>query len=118
MKEGEIYMPNVLTVNGKNEILLSIRDFENLVYRNMGGEAGDYFREALNELQQQADYTAQKVQADLQCYENTICSYNDAFQELSDGLEEMAELLSRSRTNKEKLREIARNMRKTIRNQL
>jgi hypothetical protein len=45
-------MPTVITVNGKTETLLSLRDFQDLIDKHMGIDSMRFFRELVDELEE------------------------------------------------------------------
>lgn len=77
-------MADVLLINGKAETIFEPKDFEYLIDKNLGYDAGKYFRELVEELKYAADETEVKVNTDLGSYEASLETNTRAFQDIED----------------------------------
>jgi len=113
-------MGTVMTLaDGKNHTLLDAKDFQWLIQKYMGFEAERYFETLVQELQEAADFTQQKVNSDLSSYEASLESNTTAFQDIKEICLEMTnELEFGKRMNRSTLNELVQRIQKTINNQI
>lgn len=111
-------MAEVLMVCGKPETIFEARDFEYLIDKHLGYDAGRYFRELIEGLEEQADETEAKVNTDLGAYEASLESNTLTFQDILEELEIMNDLLNKQRVDKSKLFKIIEQIRTQINNQI
>lgn len=102
----------------KVEIVAQPRDFGYLIERYMGYDAETYFRETVEKLQKDADYTTAKVETDLGVYEASLESNTACFQDILELLEQMKSTLEAPRMNKNKMFKLVEQVQKEICNQI
>ena len=71
-------------VNGKCEFISNSADFIKLMRENMGDDAEELAQEYISKLECDADYTAQKVNTDLESYEASLESNSRAFMDIDE----------------------------------
>lgn len=111
-------MAEVVMVGGKPETISEARDFEYLIDKHLGYDAGRYFRELIEGLEEQTDETEAKVNTDLGAYEASLESNTRTFQDILEELETMNELLKKQRVDKSKLFKVIEQIEEQINNQI
>lgn len=112
-------MADVIILKYKSfHLLFEPEDFEYLVKKYMGYDAEKYFRETIEKLQDEADYTKAKVYTDLESYEASLESNTACFQDILDITEQMKTILEAPRMNKNKMFELIEQVQKEINNQI
>lgn len=94
------------------------KDFQYLVEQFMGYDAEKYFRELIEKLQDEADYTTSKVDTDLESYEASLESNTACFQDILEVTEQMKSILEAPRMNKNKMFKLIEQVQKEINNQI
>lgn len=90
-------------------------DFQRIIYEKLGRDAENI----IIKLRENADYTAQKVNTDLQSYEGSLESNTSAFQEILDLCKSMEyNLDNKARLNRQKLIEFVQKIQSIINNQI
>lgn len=98
--------------------LLQPKDFEYLVEKYMGYDAEKYFRETVDNLQDEAIYTAAKIDTDLGSYEASLESNTACFQDILDITNKMKSLLEAPRMDRKKMFNLVEQVEKEINNQI
>ena len=104
--------------DGSVETLLEPKDFQYLVEKHMGYDAESYFRNLLEKLQSEADYTQAKVDTDLESYEASLESNTRCMNDILDDLEAMKDILHAKRMDKQKLFNLIEQIETKINNQI
>lgn len=90
--------PAVITLkDGKNVIMFKGEDFMELVDQYMGNEACKWLWDHLQALEEEADYTKQRIATDLQSYESDLDSDAAAFEDIKDQAEIIMEEIQKFR---------------------
>ena len=115
--------PVVITLkDGKNSTMFRGEDFIELVDQYMGFEAARWLRERLEQLEEAADYTLQKAEAeagtDLTNYEASLESNTRAFQEINEQAEAIMNVLQAPRMNRQAISHAVREIGRIINNQI
>lgn len=115
-------MADVISLkDGSTEVIFQPKDFHYLIEKHMGYDAADYFEKMekiVDELQEEADYTAAKVNTDLESYESSLESNTACFQEILEVMEQIKSILEAPRINKKKLFNLVEQVEKEIKNQI
>ncbi len=112
-------MADVISLkDGSTEVIFQPKDFHYLIEKHMGYDAAGYFEKMVDELQEEADYTAAKVNTDLGCYESSLESNTACFQEILEVMEQIKSILEAPRINKKKLFNLVEQVEKEIKNQI
>ena len=69
-------MPHVYRIHDKPYTVFDEKDIFYIIDEECSPEVSDIIREIITDLKEQADYTSQKVDTDLDCYEAQLDSYN------------------------------------------
>lgn len=98
--------PVVITLkDGKNSTMFRVEDFLDLVDQYMGYDAARWLREHLEQLDEAANYTLQKAEADansdLTNYEHDLERHTTAFQEIEEQAKKIMEVLQAPRMNRQ-----------------
>lgn len=104
--------------DGSVETLLEPKDFQYLIEKYMGYDAETYFRNLVEELQTEADFTTKKLDTDLESYEASLESNTRCFNDLLDSIKEAVNLLDEKRLNKTQMGKLLDQMKKQINNQI
>jgi len=90
--------------DGDTEVILDKgADYINLIRRKLGTDAAKQIGQYIAGLQGDADYTQRKVKTDLDCYESSLESNRDAFQEVLDLVKSLKNNAWSARIDKQKL---------------
>lgn len=112
-------MVNVIVLSDqKVEMIFQPRDFGYLIERYMGYDAETYFRETVEKLQKDADYTTAKVETDLGAYEASLESNTACFQEILELVDQMKSILEAPRINKNQMFKLVEQVQNEIGNQI
>ena len=79
----------ITTKDGSNHTLFTMRDFMYLVEQYMGYESRNWLESRMDQLEQAADYTEQRIDTDLTSYESSLDSNRTAFQDIEEKCREM-----------------------------
>jgi len=104
--------------DGSMEVIFQPKDFHYLIEKHMGYDAAGYFEKMVDELQEEADYTAAKVDTDLESYEASLESNTACFNDLLDNIEELKKLLQQQRIDRRKIYKVLDRMETQITNQI
>lgn len=111
-------MGNVIVLADKSvQTLLQPKDFQYLVEKYMGYDAETYFRDMVENLQDEADYTKAKIETDLNAYEASLESNTACFQDILEVMERMKSILAASRMDKRKMFKLIEQIQSEINNQ-
>ena len=105
------------TPDGRLHVILNEDYFSELVDDYMGRECGQYLKETITLLKEQANYTAQAVNTDLTSYEEELNSNRCAFEDISTELDSIQQLID-GRLNRKELERIVHNIKSIISNQI
>lgn len=112
-------MADVIVLKDQSvQILFEPINFQYLVEQFMGYDAENYFRELIEKLQDEADYTTSKVDTDLESYEASLESNTACFQDILEVTEQMKTILEAPRMNKNKMFKLIEQVQKEINNQI
>lgn len=105
------------TPDGRLHVILNEDYFSELVDDYMGRECGQYLKETITLLKEQANYTARAVNTDLNSYEEDLYSNRCAFEDISTELDSIQRLID-GRLNRKELERIVHNIKSIINNQI
>ena len=111
-------MADVLMIAGKPETIFKARDFEYLVEKYMGYEAGKYFREYAEKADEEVRSAKAGENTDLASYEADLESNRRAFQDIQDELICISNILRWKRMNRELLSDHVKRIKTIISNQI
>ena len=104
--------------DGTQDVIFTPEDFNHLVRDKLGDDAGNYIDNRIQELQNEADYTLQAVNTDLECFESSLGSNNACFCDLLDNLSKLEEIIKKPKVIKDQALNIINQMEHDISNQL
>lgn len=113
-----VKIPDVLRIGGKPETILNARDFEYLVEKFMGYEAGQYFREYAEKADEEVRAAKAGENTDLASYEASLESNSRAFQDIQDEIQFIGAALNAPRLNRLKLNKAIQKISTIISNQI
>ncbi len=90
-------MPHVYRLHNKPYTVFDEKDIFYIVDEECSPEISDLLRELISDLKEQADYTTQKVDTDLDSYEASLEEYSNAFGEIDDYLTKLNNYISDSK---------------------
>ena len=105
------------TPDGRLHVILNEDYFSELVDDYMGRECGQYLKETITLLKEQANYTAQAVNTDLTAYEEELNSNRCAFEDITTELDAIGKLID-SMINRKALSQAVKNIRSIVNNQI
>jgi uncharacterized protein Yka (UPF0111/DUF47 family) len=94
-------MTIIQLLDGSTKYILDNKDFSDLIYEKLGYEAEHEFNNIIEDLQEKADYTKQKVNTDLLSYETSLDQNTAAFNEIQNWLEKIQNMIDNSINRKE-----------------
>lgn len=103
--------------DGSTKVIFDHDDFIKLISEYMGTDAEYRLKEIISDLQDKADYTAQKVNTDLDSYESQLDSQTAAFNDILDGLEKIQDMIN-NQLNRKALQQIVDSCMKEVLNQI
>lgn len=105
------------TPDGRNHVILNGDCFIELVDDYMGRECGEYLKEMIGLLKEQADYTSREIETDLIAYETELNNNRYAFEDITIELDSIQKIID-GRLNRKELERIVHNIRSIINNQI
>ena len=93
--------------DGSYEWIESIEQLRYLIRDYLGEDVANTLTDKIEELQEQANYTQQKIHTDLDSYECSLESQKSAADDMNDYIEQMMNYIrTNKRLNKNKLKEM------------
>lgn len=101
------------TPDGRVHVILNSDYFFELVDDYMGRECGQYLKETINSLKEEAE----AIETDLSVYEKELDSNHYAFEDIDSEFDAIQQLID-GRLNRKELKKIVQNIRTIISNQI
>lgn len=110
-------MPHVYRINNKPYTIFNEKDIYYIIDENCSPEISDMIRETIDDLKEKADYTAKKIDTDLNSYEAQLEGYNNAFCDVTENLNKLDNYISDSkRLDRNEILNVIGDIRKQISN--
>ena len=94
--------------NNQTEVLFRPEDFADLVQRHLGYDAGQYLQRLIADLEEEADYNSQKINTDINSYEDELYQWSLYRQEIQELMDELQELVAAKRLNRKRIEAVTR----------
>jgi len=104
--------------DGTREAIFNDEQFEDLLRDKLSSSVAIYYKEKISELKEKADYTAIKVNTDLDSYESDLEFNRNCFLELYDMVEELERKICEKRTTKLDISNLLKRMERKISSQI
>lgn len=111
-------MADVFSIAGRNETVFNADDFAQLVDKYMGHEAAVYFADYAANADEKVRRAQDGEATDLACYEASLEEADRAFQDIQDEVDEIFDILSQNRVDRQKISRILRRINAIIDGQL
>jgi len=102
--------------DGTQDMIFTPEHFNRLVLDKLGDDAGNYLDGRIQELQDEADYTAAKIDTDMDSYEASLDSYNALCSDLLESISQLRDMLSEKRIQRRNMEKIINEMEREINN--
>ena len=87
----------VYNINNKKYIVTSTDDIFYIFEKECSPDLVNVLRDTIADLKEQADYTAQKINTDLDCYESELEEYSSLCSDLKDMINELSDYIDDSK---------------------